>query len=251
MKRLPNKKLTTQELDLLIEDNLYDYGGEAIICTTNNPHSVYKIFVYPGTNIPDRMSDNKLRKVSYYYQNDITGLIKPLSTLENNGDLIGYETTFDSTNTSLLDSLLTPSEIFSCLNQSKDILEYLATKDITYGDVTSDNLLVNARTKKVTFCDIDNTRVGEYPIDVMSDSLSNYVFSRRAADSTIDAYMHNLLTLEQLYFRNASYTEIVRKLRAGQNPIEADQLASRIITSMQDPPNFTGEYVLPYIKQKR
>lgn len=251
MKRLPNKKLTTQELDLLIEDNLYNYGGEAIICTNDNPHSIYKIFVSPGTNIPDRMSNNKLKKVCYYYQNDICGLIKPLSTIEHNGTLIGYETTYDAANESLLDSILTPSEIFSCLEQSKNILEYLATKDITYGDVTSDNILFNAHTKKAIFCDIDNTRVGDYPIDIMSNSLFDYVTLRKKVDSTIDAYMHNLLTLEQLYFRNAPYMEIVKKLRAGLNPIDKDQLATRIITSMQNPENFTGDYVLSYIKQKR
>ena len=59
MKSLPNITLSDDELDLIIEENKFDYGGEAIVCRNNNPHTLYKIFVHPDTNIPDIMSDNK------------------------------------------------------------------------------------------------------------------------------------------------------------------------------------------------
>lgn len=250
MKRLPNTKLTTQELDLLIEDNLFNYGGEAIICKNNNPHSLYKIFVYPGSTDPERMSDNKLKKVTHYYHNDISGLVKPLSTLEHNGILIGYETTYDEAEMSLLDCCLTSPETVSYLEQGQDLLNYFATQDITYGDVTPDNLLVNRRTNQVKFCDIDNTRVGAYPIDVMSYGLTEYYEETGSMDASADVYMHNLLTLEQLYFPNMTYNRIVRQLRLGKGPNDVSEEAKRIIDSMRYPTSFTGEYVLPHIKQK-
>lgn len=251
MKRLPNIKLTDQDLDLLIEDNLFNYGGEAIICKNDNPHSVYKIFVLPGSAIPDHMSDNKLKKVAYYYQNDIKGMIKPLSTLEHNGTLIGYETTYDEDEISLLDCCLYPNEIIPYLHQSKELLDYFASQDITYGDVTCDNLLVNRRTNKVKFCDIDNTRVGIYPIDVMSYGLTEYYEETGTMDENADTYMHNLMTLERLYFRNMTYNKIVRELRNGNIPDVLEGKAKLITNSMQYPTSFTGESLIPYIKQKK
>lgn len=251
MKRLPNIKLTDQELDLLIEDNRFDFGSEAIICKNNNPHSLYKIFVFPGSDQPEQMSYNKFKKINYYYHNDIKGTVKPLSTLENNGILIGYELDFDEEETSLLDCCIEEDEKLFYLQQSKELLEYYATKDITYGDVTPDNLLINHRTKKVRFCDIDNTRVGAYPIDIMGNVLTEYCCERGTFDAKADAYMHNLMTLERLYFHNLAYRQITHQLRDSNVASNLNEEAKRIVESMCYPKNFQGEYLISHIKQKK
>ena len=38
----------------------------------------------------------------------------------------------------------------------KKILEYYHSKDIIYGDVKDDNILINSVTGKISFCDMDN-----------------------------------------------------------------------------------------------
>ena len=66
------------------------------------------------------------------------------------------------------------SDNISILTQSGKMLRGLAQLDITYGDISLRNILVNARTGDVTFCDVDNMRVGVYPIDVMYIELYEY-----------------------------------------------------------------------------
>ncbi len=249
MKRLPNKKLSTATLDLLIEDNLFDYGGEAIICRPTNAKSLYKIFVFPGTDIPDQMSDNKFKKILYYYQHDIANMVKPLSTLEYNGILIGYEESYDPDDLSLLDSLLTKEELITCLSRTKEQLDYFASLDITYGDVTADNILINQKTMQPKFCDIDNTNVAGYPIDVMGFGLTDYYDTVQEIDSKADIFMHNLLVLERLYHRNSSYQQVLNEIKRGNIPTDLDEIAQQIITSMANPQEFIAEPIIPFVKK--
>ncbi len=254
MKRLPNIKLTKRALNLILRDNVYDYGGEAVLCRNNNPHTLYKIFCWPVDNLDvsslDFMTDNKLNKIKFYYNHHIEGTIKPLSTLEYNGEPIGYEQVFDPDNLSMFNQILTQSELLQCIDQTKLLLEYFATKDITYGDVTPDNILFNRKKHKACFCDIDNTRVGNYPIDIKNTVMSEYVEIRGRTDETADAYMHNMLTLEELCFYNQDYRDIVHKLRTGNIPSDLDPIAKQIVESMRSPKKFTGEFISPYVKRK-
>lgn len=250
MKRLPNITLSDAELDLLIEDNKFDYGGEAIVCRNNNPHTLYKIFVQPGTNIPDIMSDNKQRKVEWLYQHEIEDTVSPISTLSNRGYLIGYEISFDTDDVALINALLTPEEKIHFLRESARILQMFAKRDITYGDVKDDNVLINIKTGKAKFCDVDNIRIGNLPIDIMGHGLVEYFDANQTIDEKADAFMHNLLLLEQLKYHNLSHQAILNRLRT--NPImpEFPEEAERILTSLLPPEKFQGEYAISYIKRR-
>jgi serine/threonine protein kinase len=250
MKCIPNITLSDDELDLLIEDNKFDYGGEAIVCRNNNPNTLYKIFVQPGTNIPDIMSDNKQKKVEWLYQNEIEDTVRPISTLSNRGYLIGYEISFDIDDVALINALLTQEEKIHFLHESARILQMFAKRDITYGDVKDDNVLINIKTGKAKFCDVDNIRIGNLPIDIMGHGLVEYFDANQTIDEKADAFMHNLLLLEQLKYHNLSHQAILNRLRT--NPImpEFPEEAERILTSLLPPEKFQGEYAISYIKRR-
>lgn len=249
MKRLPNKKLSTEYLDVLIEDNLFDYGGEAIICRPDDQKSVYKIFVSPGTDIPDVMSDNKLKKILFYHQHNIANMVQPLSTLEHNGKLIGYEASYDPDDYSLLTIPITEKELIICLEKTKDQLNYFADHDITFGDVTADNILVNRKTLQTKFCDIDNTRVGKLPIDVIGVALTYYYRDVQRIDHNADIFMHNLLVLEGLYYPSISYRQVLQEIKSGNIPATLDDTAKEIAASMANPQEFIAEPIITYVKK--
>ena len=82
MKTMPNIELTDKELEILIEESKFNYGGEAMVLRNNNPHTLYKIFTIPGTDIEAEMDDNKFRKIIRLYNSPLEGIVLPLSTIE-------------------------------------------------------------------------------------------------------------------------------------------------------------------------
>lgn len=250
MKRLPNIKLTDKEITLLLEDNKFDYGGEAIICRNNNPHTLYKIFTHPNTDIAARMSENKLRKIEWIYQRQLEDTVLPVATLSNRGTLIGYEMTFDEEDEALINTLLTEDEKIHYLHSSADILRYYSELGIVYGDVKDDNVLINPKTKKAKFCDVDNMQIDNMPIDVMGHGLYEYFDEVGIIDEKADAYMHNLLFLEQLKYNGLSHKAILSRLHAHPYLVEFPDEAQRVLESLTEPKNFTGEYAISYVKRK-
>lgn len=250
MRRMPNIELSDQELSKIISDGKFDYGGEAIVCRNNNPHSLYKIFTHPETDVVAMMSDNKLKKISWIYQHQLEDTVLPLATLSNHRTLIGYEMTFDPDDEALINAILTEGEKIHFLHSSADILRYYGTRDVTYGDVKDDNILINKKTGKAKFCDIDNIRVESLPIDIMGYGLSDYFDVVPVIDQKADAYMHNLLFLEQLKYNNLSHRAILNRLRAKPIMPEFPEEVERIISTLIEPEKFNGEYAIQYIKRR-
>ena len=110
MRVMPNKKLSLEELDIMLFDKRFNYGGEAIVLRSPNPNTLYKIFVYPSTDLPERVSSNKERKIIELYQRQLEGAVQPISTLSLNGDLIGYEMTYEPGDIPLLNLDLSQEE---------------------------------------------------------------------------------------------------------------------------------------------
>ena len=250
MKRLPNIKLSDSELLLLLEDNKFDYGGEAIVCRNNNPHTLYKIFTHPNTDVAAMISENKLRKIEWLFRNHPDDMVLPIATLSNRGTLLGYEMTFDEDDEALINAILTEEEKIHYLASSSDVLRRYHDLGIIYGDVKDDNVLINKKTKKTKFCDIDNMQIESYPIDIMGHGLYEYFDEVGIIDERADAYMHNLLFLEQLKYNNLSHKAILNRLRTHPYLVEFPDEAQRVIESLNDPKTFTGEYAISYVKRK-
>lgn len=248
MRTLPNIVLTKEEYQQLLKQKAMR-GGEAIISTSGNPNTRYKLFMnQPLYESP--MNENKTKKIVELHRKNLPHLVQPLSTISYNGRMVGYEMTFDKFDRSL-ESLthLPRKKLIKVLRQSKEILEFFATQDITYGDVTADNILVNIKTGVVTFCDIDNMQVGQNPIDIKGFSLSRYYSKTGIIDRKADAYMHNLLTIKKLSSPDKYESTIMQELERGIFPTKFKQGAHPIFESMAHPQDFNGDYVIQYIKR--
>lgn len=248
MKRIPNLNLSQTEYLTLISQRI-TRGGEGIIYPGSRPNTLFKIFIdiYDNKN---PMSENKERKVTELFQMNLDGLIKPIRTISYNGIIIGYEISYDKNDIALRDLTLPRQELIKVLKSSRDILLQLKEKDITYGDVTEDNILYNPKSKKVKFCDIDNIRLGIYPVDSRGFSLNKYYTETGTIDAKADAYMHNLLTIRLLsYPSNAYDNEVLVDLRRGNYPSKFKLPAKDIFRSMTDTKTFNGEYVVQYVKR--
>ncbi len=249
MQLLPNRTISFEQLDYLIANCLFDYGGESLILSPEDKRSLYKVFVRPNSRFPREMSDNKKRKIESIYWRQVEHLVPPMSTLSCNGMLIGYELTVDPDDISLFNLALSRKDKLYYLRELKKILEYFASQDITFGDIKSDNILINPKTRRIRFCDIDNIRVGEHPIDVMSQELYDFTNANNNPDETADSYMHNLLTLEQLYYEGTSQYNILTKLYDGTRPADLPPKAHTVIDHMLKPKEFTKEYMIQYFKR--
>lgn len=248
MQRLPDTKISDFECDYLLTRRVFDFGGEAVICKSPR-NTLYKIFVYPGSDIASEMSDNKYRKILQVYLKNLKHSIRPLSTLSANGRLIGYEMSHDLEDLTLLDTRPRRRALLQNLMQVREALSYFSQQGIIYGDVKNDNILVNKKTKQIKFCDIDNASIDDYPIDVMAFELEEYVRERGTLDRTADAFMHNLLTIQQLTSSPESQQEIYHRLQNDLFPAKFPKETYPIMESMCDPKNFSGEFIIDYIKR--
>ena len=248
MTTIPNIVLTQDEYKQLLKQEQMR-GGEAIISSSGNPNTRYKLFMnQPHYESP--MNENKTQKIIELHRRQIKHLVRPLSTISFNGKMVGYEMTYDKFDKSLESLTFLPRKtLIKVLKDTKEILEYLNSEGITYGDVTTDNILVNIKTGVVKFCDIDNMQVGENPIDIKGFSLSRYYSKTGIIDSKADAFMHNLLTIKKLAAHEKFESTIMQELERGIYPTRFKQGAKPIFESMATPEKFTGEYVVQYVKR--
>ena len=249
MRIMPNIKLTEEVYRQIATQNKIAFGGEGIICRGENPNSIYKIFVEYDTINPVGMSDNKHSKVKELYQRQLEHSVQPLSTISLNGELIGYEMTYDEDDISLERISLFRHQLIRSLKETGEILKYYASQDITYGYVKANNILINKKTKKAKFCDMDNIRLGQYPIDLLNDYVDSIYVGDGSIDESVDAYMHNLMTLQKLNSPGITYDEIIYRLADKKYHKNYKEGAHHSLETMASSEPFVGEYIAPYIKR--
>ena len=251
MRILPNIKISRDEINRLIRQRI-SLGGESYICLSPEQKTIYKLFIDPELSAglmftaEDLVSlpDNKFNKIVSLHQLKPKHCTLPLSTISMEGRLVGYEMTFDSSDTTLSFESLFPEEKLYYLKKTKKILEYFASKDITYGDVAERNVLINRETGQVKFCDMDNIRLKQYPIDLLSSELEEYSIERGIDDSA-DAYMHNIMTILGLEIDMCRCFESGKYLRSYFR-----KNAYSVLDSMGEPKEFNGEYLIQYVKKR-
>ena len=68
MKNIPNIKLTIDEYMRITEEQGFSKGGEGVICTTDNPNTLYKFFKNSENEFLIDMPENKVKKIARLYQ---------------------------------------------------------------------------------------------------------------------------------------------------------------------------------------
>lgn len=259
MRCLPNMSFSLEELERIISRDKIK-GGEAYICETTGPNTLYKIFYQDDEQDPISynyesnpisatskivtMPYNKLRKLEKLYQMQLEHSVRPVSTISVNGELVGYEMTRDKSDIVLTPHKMSDSELLRYLRQTKDILEYFSYHGIIYGDVAPRNILINTKTRTAKFCDIDNIRLGSYDFDVKPYELISYQMDRGSIDKKADAYMHGLMTLtcldvdlELCFLQDKYFKE------------HFEEEAMDVIEGLGNPREFSGEYLVQYVKR--
>ena len=259
MEKLSNIDLTRDELNSLLKDKVFDFGGEGIILNPGD-NKLYKIFNDCLTDNPTEMPQNKYEKLKLLYKLNLNYMVKILSTITLNGSLIGYSTSYNPNDVPLCSNKLSTKEVIAALKQAKSILTYFHRNNIIYGDVHSANILVNKKTGFVKFCDIDNIMIEDYFFDLIGDSLKKYINKRRIIDSTVDAYAHNITTIISLLFTNKKQINRNTIISMLYDESEADCIAfllnqksrdhyrygpiRKITKDMLKPAKYDGKYII-------
>lgn len=252
MHLMPDIKLTSDELNYLRE-NYFDYGGESHIVKSKRKNTVFKIFRdLDDENLTKERNEKKLQKVTLLYNKpNIKYNTRPLSTISVNGEFKGYELTYDPDDESLLLATITRQEKIEYLRKAKEILLYFESFGIIYGDIKSDNILINYRNGKVKFCDMDNIQIDKYPMDEMDCALYQFVENYGKIDANVHSFMHNLLTINELNYNSSLlFSDILKDLSKNSNYDFLSDGSSAIIKEMISPKeNYTGKYLINYVKK--
>ena len=91
---------------------------------------------------------------------------------------------------------------------------------------------------------MDNIRLKQYPIDLLSSELEEYSIERGIDDSA-DAYMHNIMTILGLEIDMCRCFESGKYLRSYFR-----KNAYSVLDSMGEPKEFNGEYLIQYVKKR-
>lgn len=251
MKRMPNINFNYRDCCDIVYSQRFSMGGEAFICFSDKSNTLYKIFINPKTGEIIEMSDNKFKKIKSLYEKNLEHSVRPLATISVNGKLVGYEMTYDLMDIPLDQARLNRVQMIDALEDTKKVLLYFTSKDITYRDIKSNNILINRATGNISFCDMDNIRMGNYSMDLIGKDLKKYIQMHGGLDETAVAYMHNFLSLQQLGFpsKYTSYEGIILTLNNKVYPSDFDDKVRVILDSMTNPKEFTGEYAIQYVKK--
>lgn len=236
---IPNKEITQNQFHNLVTYQKLTSGGEATICETDNPYSLYKIFSF--VDKPKPMNENKVKKISQLYEMKVEHSIQPLSTISLNDIIIGYEMTTDFGLEKSQLQFLPPEEQKYFLTKTKEILEYFSSLGIIYGDIEPRNILFNRETGEIRFCDMDNISLNGLPMDLTPSNVDVYT-TYRPIDQGLHPYMHNIMTLKTLGLD--SYWATKRELKQ-----YFKRPAIKTVTSMKNPADFNNEYIIQYIKK--
>ena len=249
MTNIPNIKLTIDEYMRITEEQGFAKGGESIICKTDNRHTLYKFFRNPDNDFLIDMPENKVKKIARLYQLNPNFAVKPLSTISVGNYIVGYEMTYNPNDILFKGARLSREEKIEILKKAKVALEHFKELNIVYGDIKSNNILIDPQTGEIKFCDMDNIQLEEYPIDLITLYVRHFVSKYGKIDNVVDAYMHNIMTLQQLGFPNPNptYIDVIDTIEQGVYPVNYPIKAIETFESMTDIRQFNGEYAIQYI----
>lgn len=251
MTQLPNIELSDEEL-LYYKNNYCDFGSESIISKGEN-NQIYKIWKTAEIESTDKrlaLLDRKLRKVISYYKLKPKYCTLPTTTLTNRGICIGYGMENLADADILLISPLDRDERIEVLKKMPAILNCFSDQGIIYGDIKNDNILINRKTGSITFCDIDNSKIEEFSMEVYPQELENFITQYGQEDEKIHAYMHNLLTLEQLDNEVCSHHEVIEKMKRNQYDDFVVESGKTLLKQMKRiTPQYQKEYIINHVKK--
>lgn len=261
---LTNIEITKEELEYY-KINHDNHGKESYIKYIDNHTKARKIFRenfgYDNLDIEkydeffEGIRENKLRKAIELskikvFENEV----KLINTISCNKKFVGYDTVKPKGMRAVADYYLTRKEVAEYFKQIENKIEYFHSLGIVIGDITWFNVLLDKERKEVALCDLDNMQIGKYKIDILPSMIEPFCAGTCLMNQKIDAYMYNLMLMNELDSYYDGYQEIERALEGGYRPSYLEKRASKIIQRMIEASAcgyYNGEYLTDYIKVKK
>lgn len=244
-----------QALKILSSKNFISEGVEGkIYRIPGSEHILIKI--YHNLDVPE----NFAQKVEAFHNlKDIDDIIaRPLQLLTLNNIPIGhtmleYGVSLDNINVSF-------EERVNILEQCKDIIERLHQKGIIIGDIKLQNFLY--KDGKVKMCDVCNSKIGPYDINVKNTITKFHENKRRIIDENTDIQAFNYMTYVFLKYgmvnmKNKKFVHDFDKilsfdLQVHGIPNYYDTEAYDIIKNIYEISDTkTNEFLLNYVKKQK
>lgn len=262
LRRIPYLSVSKNELALMIKQaEKQGKEGKILFLSDNSGPIARKIFGYADENnnyLEQKIETIKLNKekkiIEIYNIENFKNEIKPIRMIYCNDNFVGYDMTRNNNATNLCECSLTKDEKISCFEKIEDKLKYFHDVGIVFGDVRGTNILYSKKTQEVSFCDLDNAQVQNFPIDLYLNLLSRYNSKDKLIDKKWDAFMFNLLLLQEFDNRYVEYSEILTLLEMGYRPSCINRYGRLVLQGMVEAEYinyYDGKYLTPYIKKKR
>ncbi len=258
MRVLPDLKVTQEEL-IAMRQRAKKGGSESGILFLKNNHQYYARKIFRNDlgcreKLPierDRMRENKRQKVVRLYQLEhFPNEVKIIRSVSCEGRFVGYDMTCNPYAKPLYQHSFSIPGFIDSMTEVEKKLEAFHQEGIVYGDVSNANILVDSRKGVVSFCDLDNMQIEEYPSDLVPYELQPF---RKDGfyEPGVDAYMLNLVTLSEI--TGLEYFEILVKLHQGWKPREIEKTGKRTLREMaiaERAHQYSGNYLTKYLKRK-
>lgn len=255
---LPHIELSEEEYQKLWQCKFVGYGSEANVFRDGD--EVVKIFRddFGQKKLTEEeveeVRENKFQKIKLLASKEIfDNPFKPLISYSYQGRFIGYRGKFfrcfdiqDSFDFGVPDREVTFDEKVFYLKEIRRKLKLFHEDGLVYGDIKTDNILVDFSQQLVIFFDIDNMKVWDYPIDIKTHFANDFMHKYGVLDEKLDSYMMNLMTIELLCDCRGWYSEVIQMLENDYVPREVACPKNRVLAREMGhvDKNYSGQYFI-------
>lgn len=199
---LRNIKLNRDEV-LRLRSRRFDYGGESVITKGDSPDVIFKLY---RESVTPEERENKHKKLELVSDRKVKFIAQPQAVLTSEGQIVGHAFDYDIDDMPMFIAPLSVKEKIFYFRQIKMILNYFRRNGIIFADLKSDNILINQKTGRLRFCDIDSVQIDNLKTSIHEDYLKQF-FHDGMVDERIHIYLHNLMLLDELLVDQSSDAE--------------------------------------------
>ena len=199
---LKNIQLTSDEV-VRLKNRRFDYGGESVIAKSDSQDSIFKLY---RESVTQEERENKHKKLELVSDRKIKFIAQPQAVLTSEGQIVGHAFDYDIDDMPMLISPLSVKDKLFYFRQIKMILNYFRRNGIIFADLKCDNILINQKTGRLRFCDIDSIQIDDLKTSIHEDYLKQF-FKDGMVDERIHVYLQNLMLLDELLVDQSSETE--------------------------------------------
>lgn len=203
---------THKQLEEIHDTHFWKFGGEGNLYRIFNGKKRYvlKLFYEPYKDQyvwPKHIIKNKEKKITILGESKLPNHIHILGRATTEHEFIGYVMSEAHSYQDFCLNTFLPSQQIIFLRKLRNQLQRFHDLGLFYGDLKSDNVLSHISHYHLgCLCDLDNMQVKEFPIDIRSDYVDEFLYQYGEVDEKLDWYVFNLLTTETLYHLDKTTT---------------------------------------------